>query len=64
MARAHKNERCPASEPDTLCERETACAVAGKRGSRLRIEQSREHDPSVRRNKPRDRGGELLERIE
>ena len=64
MAATRENERRPARKHDALRERETARAVARGRRRGLRIEEPREHDPSIARGEPRHRRCEPLERIE
>ena len=64
MAATRENERRPAREHDALRERETARAVARGRCRGLRIEESREHDPSIGRGEPRDRRCDPLQWIE
>ena len=64
MAATRENERRPARKHDALRERETARAVARGRRRGMRIEEPREHDPSMGCGEPRDRRCEPFERIE
>jgi hypothetical protein len=64
MTATRENERRPARKHDALRERETTRAVARGRRGCLRIEESREHDPSIGRGEPRDRRCDPLQWIE
>ena len=64
MTATRENERRPAREHDALRERETARAVGRGCPRGLRIEEPREHDPSIGRGERRDRCCEPFERIE